>query len=70
LPFLGTILYVTVGSYMRRWTQKLVVVLATGYILFFYSERVFWSFLRPGDKLADLLLGWLTYSLLGATSWQ
>lgn len=49
---------------MRRWTQKLVVVLATGYILFFYSERVFWSFLRPGDKLADLLLGWLMYSLL------
>ena len=49
---------------MRRWTQKLVVVLATGYILFFYSERVFWSFLRPGDKLADLLLGWLAYSLL------
>jgi len=49
---------------MRRWTQKLVVVLATGYILFFYSERVFWSFLRPGDKLTDLLLGWLVYSLL------
>jgi len=37
---------------------------ATGYILFFYSERVFWSFLRPGDKLADLALGWLVYSLL------
>jgi len=49
---------------MRRWTQKLVVVLATGYILFFYSERVFWSFLRPGDKLVDLALGWLVYSLL------
>jgi hypothetical protein len=49
---------------MRRWTQKLVVVLATGYILFFYSERVFWSFFRPGDKLGDLLLGWLMYSLL------
>jgi hypothetical protein len=49
---------------MRRWIQKLVVVLATGYILFFYSERVFWSFLRPGDKLSDLVLGWLMYSLL------
>ena len=55
---------VTVGSHMRRWTQKLVVVLATGYILFFYSERVFWSFLRPGDKFTDLVLGWLMYSLL------
>jgi hypothetical protein len=50
---------------MQHWTQKLVVVLATGYIFFFYSERVFWSFLRPGDKLSDLLLGWLVYSLLG-----
>lgn len=49
---------------LRYWAQKLAVVLATGYILFFYSERVFWSFLRPGDKLADLVLGWLVYSLL------
>ncbi|MHC1767343.1 MAG: hypothetical protein AB9869_24210 [Verrucomicrobiia bacterium] len=44
--------------------QKLIVVLATGYILFFYSERVFWSFLRPGDKPLDFVLGWLVYSLL------
>ena len=44
--------------------KKLTVVLTTGYILFFYSERVFWSFLRPGDKLADLVLGWLIYSVL------
>jgi hypothetical protein len=49
---------------MRRWTQKLVVVLATGYILFFYSERVFWSFLRPGDRIRELGLGWLVYSVL------
>ena len=49
---------------MRRWAQKLAVVLATGYILFFYSERMFWSFFRPGDKLADLLLTWVVYSLL------
>jgi hypothetical protein len=49
---------------MRRWFQKLAVVLATGYILYFYSERVFWAFLRPGDKLADLVLGWLLYNLL------
>jgi len=49
---------------MRRWIQKLVVILATGYILFFYSERVFWSFLRPGDKPSDFVLGWLVYSLL------
>ena len=49
---------------MRRWAQKLAVVLASGYILFFYSERMFWSFLRPGDKYADMVFGWLLYSLL------
>jgi hypothetical protein len=48
---------VAVGYHMNHW--KLVVVLATGYTLFFYSERVFWSFLRPGDKWTDLVLGWL-----------
>jgi len=51
-------------SHTRGWAQKLVIVLATGYIFFFYSERVFWSFLRPGDKVGDLLFGWLMYSLL------
>lgn len=49
---------------MRRYIQKLVMVLATGYIVFFYSERVFWSFLRPGDKPIDFVLGWFVYSLL------
>ena len=63
-PFWARAFKFTVGYHMSRWTQKLVVVLATGYILFFYSERVFWSFLRPGDKWTDLVLGWLVYSLL------
>jgi hypothetical protein len=49
---------------MRRWAQKLLVILATGYIFFFYSERVFWAFSRPGDKPRDFVLGWLVYSLL------
>jgi hypothetical protein len=40
---------------MRVWVKKVAVILATGYILFVYSEREFWSFLRPGDKLLDLL---------------
>lgn len=44
--------------------KQAVQVLAHGYILFFYSERVFWSFLRPGDRLHELVLGWLVYSLL------
>lgn len=50
---------------MRRWAQKCTVIGSTGYILFFFSERMFWSFLRPGDKFGDLLLTWMVYSLLG-----
>ena len=48
-----------------RWLAKAAVILANGYVLFFFSERVFWSFPRPNDSLADLLLTWLVYSLLG-----
>jgi len=48
-----------------RWATKTVVILANGYILFFFSERVFWSFPKPTDNLADLLVTWLAYSLLG-----
>jgi hypothetical protein len=49
---------------MGRWARKLAVVLAAGYILFFYSERMFWSFLRPGDKVAEILITWVVYSIL------
>ena len=27
---------------------RLIIAIATGYIWFFYSERVFWSFWREG----------------------
>ena len=37
------------------------LVLGAGFILFFFSERVFWSFLREGDGFADLAAGWLVY---------
>jgi hypothetical protein len=49
---------------MRCWARKLAVILATGYILFFYSERMFWSLLRSGDKPADFLLPWVVYSIM------
>jgi hypothetical protein len=49
---------------MRRFALKLAVNLATGYILFFYSERMFWSFFRPADKPFDLVLTWIVYSLM------
>ena len=48
-----------------RLLRKAAVVLASGYILFFLSERVFWSFWRPGDNPAEFLITWLAYSLIG-----
>ena len=41
-----------------RWLAKAAVILANGYVLFFFSERVFWSFPRPerqpGRSIGDL----------------
>jgi hypothetical protein len=48
-----------------RLLRKAAVVLASGYILFFLSERVFWSFWRPGDNPAEFVITWLAYSLIG-----
>jgi hypothetical protein len=50
---------------IRRHLRKAAVILANGYILFFFSERVFWSFWRPGDTFRDFLVTWLAYCLLG-----
>jgi hypothetical protein len=50
---------------MRTTLRKAAVVLANGYILFFFSERVFWSFWRPADSLRDFVITWLVYCLLG-----
>ena len=50
---------------IRRLLHKAAVVLANGYILFFFSERVFWSFWRPGDNRAEFVITWLAYSLMG-----
>lgn len=36
--------------------------LALGYILYFYSERLFWTTLKPTDKAFDHIIGWLLYS--------
>jgi phosphotransferase system HPr (HPr) family protein len=54
----------TMGSFAR----KLAVVFAAGYILFFYSERVFWSFLRPGDKVVEILITWMVLGM-GGSEW-
>lgn len=37
--------------------------LVTGYILLFFSERLFWTVFRPGDSLGDYVLTWLAYSV-------
>jgi len=50
---------------VRCLIHKAAIVLANGYILFFFSERVFWSFWRPGDTLPDFLITWIAYCLLG-----
>ncbi|QDV36394.1 hypothetical protein [Tautonia plasticadhaerens] len=49
---------------MRAQLRQVAVVLAHGSILFFASERVFWSFWRLGDDLGGMVVTWLVYSLL------
>ncbi|MFB3787229.1 MAG: hypothetical protein ACE15F_12765 [bacterium] len=42
--------------------RQLGRVLAAGYILYFFSERLFWSTFRPLDGLTGNLITWLAYS--------
>jgi len=44
--------------------RNLVCALSTGYILFVYSERLFWTVCKEGDSLADLTITWLAYSAI------
>lgn len=48
-----------------RQLRRAAVVLSNGYILFYFSERVFWSFWRPGDTVPEFLVTWIAYCLLG-----
>jgi hypothetical protein len=48
-----------------RVFRTLLLTLATGYILMFYSELIFWARPRPEDSLAGWLGTWLAYSLAG-----
>jgi hypothetical protein len=41
-----------------------VYTLATGYTLFVFSERLFWTVWREGDSLLDLTITWLAYSAI------
>ncbi len=46
-----------------KLSKRLLLAFSTGYILFFYSERVFWSFARLEDSPLDYLLTPLLYTL-------
>ena len=48
-----------------RLIRTAAILIANGYVLFFFSERVFWSFWRPGDTLSEFLITWFAYCLLG-----
>ena len=47
-----------------RITKSLLGVLAAGYILFYFSELVFWARVKPDDSLSGWTGTWLAYSLL------
>ena len=60
---------------MRRLGRNLLCALATGYILFVFSERLFWTVWRPTDSPMDFVVTWLAYSVaaylfLAAVSWS
>jgi hypothetical protein len=49
---------------MKRCAINLIRTLATGYVLFFFSERLFWTVWWPGSSLSDMVITWLAYSAL------
>ena len=49
---------------VRRFLSNLGVNLAGGFLLFFFSERLFWTVFKPGDSILDLVITWLAYSVL------
>ncbi len=46
-----------------RALRRLALTLGSGYVLFFFSERVFWSLWRPGDEGVVYVATWLLYAL-------
>ncbi|HUS37102.1 MAG TPA: hypothetical protein VM680_17280 [Verrucomicrobiae bacterium] len=49
---------------VRRFYANLQVNLAGGFVLFFFSERLFWTVFKPADRIVDLVITWLAYSVL------
>ena len=48
-----------------RIIKPFLAVLATGYILMYFSEILFWARPRPGDSVGGWLGTWLVYSITG-----
>ncbi|MBN1266669.1 MAG: hypothetical protein JXA25_14330 [Anaerolineales bacterium] len=44
------------------WLQRTIKILASGYVLFYYSEIVFWARIKTEDTLQTITGGWLLYS--------
>ena len=44
--------------------KRLLAMLSLGYVLYFYSEVMFWARWKPGDTLLSQAVTWLVYSLL------
>ena len=45
--------------------KRLAAILASGYILVYFSEHLFWAHIRPGDNWGEWVMVWLAYSLTG-----
>ena len=48
----------------RALVRRLMSTLSLGYILFFYSETMFWGRWRPEDTVPEFVITWLIYSVL------
>lgn len=51
-------------SALPNGLKNLLFILASGYILLFYSEHLFWAHIRPDDSFKNWVSAWLVYSLL------
>ncbi len=50
---------------MREFLKRMIIALCAGYILFYYSELVFWADYNPVEMtLPDLLFTYLIYSIV------
>lgn len=47
-----------------RTIKNILLVLSTGYIFFYFSERLFWARFRPDDAVGEWVVTWLAYSLM------